>query len=58
MVWIEQSRVEANDSLTIATNSFSKIRDPRFKSGLNQSFNFSVGNKYVLNRKEIGLIQD
>ena len=53
--WIEQSRVFANDSLTIASNSFSKDWDPiRFKSGLNQSFNFSVGNKYVLNRKEIG----
>ena len=56
--WIEQSRVFANDSLTIASNSFSKDWDPiRFKSGLNQSFNFSVGNKYVLNlAKKLDLI--
>lgn len=53
--WIEQSRINANDSLTIASNSFSKNWDPiRFKSGLNQSFNFSLGNSYKINGKEVG----
>lgn len=53
--WIEQSRINANDSLTIASSSFSKNWDPiRFKSGLNQSFNFSIGNSYKINGKEVG----
>ena len=53
--WIEQSRINVNDSLTIASNSFSNNWDPiRFKSGLNQSFNFSLGNSYKINGKEVG----
>ena len=45
--WIEQHRIKTNDSLSIATNSFSKNWDPeRYRSGLNRSFNFSIGNKY------------
>ncbi len=53
--WIEQHRIKTNDSLSIATNSFSKNWDPeRYRSGLNRSFNFSIGNKYILKEKELG----
>ena len=53
--WLEQSRVFANDSLSIATQSFTKNWNiERFKSGLNQSVSFSLGNKYLINNKEIG----
>ena len=53
--WLEQHRIKTNDSLSIATNSFSKNWDPeRYRSGLNRSFNFSIGNKYILKEKELG----
>ena len=53
--WIEQHRIKTNDSLSIATNSFSKNWDPeRYRSGLNRSLNFSIGNKYILKEKEVG----
>lgn len=53
--WIEQHRIKTNDSLSIATNSFSKNWDPeRYRSGLNRSFNFSIGNKYIFKEKEVG----
>lgn len=53
--WLEKARVFANDSLSMATQSFSKNWDlERFKSGLNQSFSFSLGNKYLIKDKEFG----
>ena len=53
--WLEQARINANDSLTIATQSFSNNWNPeKFKSGLNQSVNFSLGNKYTFGENQIG----
>jgi len=53
--WLEQARINANDSLTIATQSFSNNWNPeKFKSGLNQSINFSLGNKYTFGENQIG----
>lgn len=53
--WLEKARISANDSLSIATQSFSNNWSPeKFKSGLNQSISFSLGNKYELNKTEIG----
>ena len=53
--WLEQARINANDSLTIATQSFSNNWNPeKFKSGLNQSISFSLGNKYTFGKNQIG----
>lgn len=53
--WLEQARINANDSLTIATQSFSNNWNPeKFKSGLNQSISFSLGNKYTFGENQIG----
>ena len=53
--WLELSRIFLNDSLSMATQSFSKDWDPiRFKSGLNQSLSFSIGNKYEVGKKSLG----
>ena len=53
--WLELSRIFLNDSLSMATQSFSKDWDPiRFKSGLNQSLGFSIGNKYEAGKKSLG----
>lgn len=53
--WLEKARIFANDSLSIATQSFSNNWDlERFRSGLNQSFSFSLGNKYEIWDKEFG----
>ncbi|MDB2443080.1 TonB-dependent receptor [Flavobacteriales bacterium] len=53
--WLEQARINANDSLTIATQSFSNNWNPeKFKSGLNQSISFSLGNKYIFGENQIG----
>ena len=53
--WLEQVRINANDSLTIATQSFSNNWNPeKFKSGLNQSISFSLGNKYTFGKNQIG----
>ena len=53
--WLEQARINANDSLTIATQSFSNNWNPeKFKSGLNQSISFSLGNKYTFGENLIG----
>ena len=53
--WLEESRINANDSLSLATQSFSNTWNPeKFKSGLNQSINFSLGNKYEFGDKQFG----
>ncbi|MDA8934407.1 TonB-dependent receptor [Flavobacteriales bacterium] len=53
--WLEQARINANDSLTIATQSFSNNWNPeKFKSGLNQSISFSLGNKYTFEENQFG----
>ena len=53
--WLEQARINANDSLTIATQYFSNNWNPeKFKSGLNQSISFSLGNKYTFGKNQIG----
>ena len=53
--WLEKSRIQLNDSLSLATQSFSNTWDPKtFKSGINQSFSLSLGNKYEVSEKQVG----